>query len=233
MNTADPDQPIPPCEFRPDARNRRLKLTWREARGFLLSYPPRTSRRVVQAFLESNHQWMLNVLANKATTVNSTSIRQYLEESPQLWLDKREYSVVFQNSGGLMNLGENMISFYPGISENQLSRKLQDLAKAPLSSLLMKLAGEHELEVAKVQVRNQRSRWGSCSGNHSISLNWRLILMPHNLQSHIMLHELAHLVHPNHSSRFWALLEHWDPGFHYNKAKLQKEGGKWIRLGHN
>lgn len=139
--------------------------------------------------------------------------------------------VNFISAGGLMKRTNNTVSFYSEITENQLVRSLQTLAKEPLTSMLTRLAVETKLEVLKVQIRDQKSRWGSCSSRKSISLNWRLILMPHALQEHIILHELAHLVHPNHSNRFWELLKSWDPHFEANTRILKTHGSKWINLG--
>lgn len=65
------------------------------------------------------------------------------------------------------------------------------------------LGEPHGLRPARVQVRNQQSRWGSCSTRGTIALNWRLVQMPQDVADYVMLHELVHLEHPNHSTRFW------------------------------
>jgi predicted metal-dependent hydrolase len=65
------------------------------------------------------------------------------------------------------------------------------------------LGQPHGLRPLRVQVRNQQSRWGSCSSRGSIALNWRLVQMPDDVADYVMLHELVHLEHPNHSTRFW------------------------------
>jgi predicted metal-dependent hydrolase len=64
-------------------------------------------------------------------------------------------------------------------------------------------AGQHQLQVNRITVRNQRSRWGSCSRRGTISLNWRLIQTPVFVQDYIILHELMHLREMNHSARYW------------------------------
>jgi predicted metal-dependent hydrolase len=77
------------------------------------------------------------------------------------------------------------------------------LAERELPPRVAALAQLHELTVNRVTVRNQRSRWGSCSRRRTISLNWRLIQTPAFVQNYIILHELMHLRQMNHSARFW------------------------------
>jgi predicted metal-dependent hydrolase len=75
------------------------------------------------------------------------------------------------------------------------------------------LAKEHQFLVRRVSVRNQRSRWGSCSRHGTISLNWRLIQTPPVVRDYIILHELAHLKEMNHSRRFWREVARLCPDF--------------------
>lgn len=84
-----------------------------------------------------------------------------------------------------------------------LELHLWRLAARELPPRVFELARQHGLEVRRVAVRNQRSRWGSCSRRKVISLNWRLIQAPPFVADYIILHELMHLREMNHSARFW------------------------------
>jgi predicted metal-dependent hydrolase len=68
---------------------------------------------------------------------------------------------------------------------------------------LLALAAVHGITVTRVSVRNQRSRWGACSSTGSITLNWRLLLVPPYVREYVMIHELMHRRELNHSKRFW------------------------------
>ncbi len=70
-----------------------------------------------------------------------------------------------------------------------------------------------------VQIRNQRSRWGSCSRKGAINLNWRLVLLPPDLLDYVVVHELYHLKRADHSSKYWALVEKSIPD-HKKKRRL-------------
>ena len=80
---------------------------------------------------------------------------------------------------------------------------LRQLAGRELSARVLELAALHQCVVERVSVRNQRSRWGSCSRRGTISLNWRLVQVPVFVRDYLILHELMHLRHMNHSRRFW------------------------------
>jgi predicted metal-dependent hydrolase len=84
---------------------------------------------------------------------------------------------------------------------------LRSLAARELPARLTELAASLGHTVSGVTVRDQRSRWGSCSPSGRISLNWRLLQAPPLVRDYVLLHELTHLVEGNHSSRFWKKLE--------------------------
>jgi predicted metal-dependent hydrolase len=80
---------------------------------------------------------------------------------------------------------------------------LRARARRELPPALRELAVEHGIQVTRISVRNQRSRWGACSATGAITLNWRLILVPDFVRQYVMLHELMHRRELNHSERFW------------------------------
>jgi len=90
---------------------------------------------------------------------------------------------------------------------------LRELAARELPARVAELANEHQFVVRRVSVRNQKSRWGSCSRQGTISLNWRLIQTPTFVRDYIILHELAHLKEMNHSKRFWREVAQLCPDF--------------------
>jgi predicted metal-dependent hydrolase len=81
--------------------------------------------------------------------------------------------------------------------------------------------------VKRVTVRAQRTRWGSCSRRGTVSLNWRLVQTPDFVRDYIILHELAHLRHMNHSARFWREVERLCPEYRTAEHWLKKQGG-WL-----
>jgi len=68
------------------------------------------------------------------------------------------------------------------------------------------LAARYNFSYSRLSIRNQKTRWGSCSGSNSISLNQKLQFLPDSLIEYVLLHELAHTVEKNHGPRFWKIL---------------------------
>jgi hypothetical protein len=98
---------------------------------------------------------------------------------------------------------------------------VRQLAEAELTRRTLALAAETNSEISRITVRNQRTRWGSCSRRRAISLNWRLIQTPAFVVDYIILHELMHLRQMNHSQRFWDEVEKVCPSW--------RDAEKWLR----
>lgn len=102
-----------------------------------------------------------------------------------------------------------------------LRRWLLRTAGQCLPSWLEALAASHGLCFERAAVRLQRSRWGSYSWRGTISLNARLLLLPPELVGHVLLHELCHSVHMDHSARFWSLVRSHDPACDSHRRLLR------------
>ena len=100
-------------------------------------------------------------------------------------------------------------------------KALRRQAARELPAHLLRLAAHNGLQVARVSVRNQRSRWGTCSPSGHICLNWRLVLMPVAVREYVLIHELMHLRRLDHSRHFWRLVAHACPRY--------EEARQWLR----
>ena len=119
----------------------------------------------------------------------------------------------------------------PGLASDLrpgVEKHLRRLAERELPLRVAECAALHQLIVRRVSVRNQRSRWGSCSRRGTISLNWRLIQTPPFVRDYIILHELMHLREMNHSARFWRLVAEACPAYHQAERWLKQHAG-WLR----
>lgn len=118
------------------------------------------------------------------------------------WGSKREAHAFVERCGSwittqLLRRQARPAAVHP--NEPELRRR----ASLELPPLLVALAQAHGITVSRISIRNQRSRWGACSARGSITLNWRLLLVPDFVRDYVMIHELMHRRELNHSTRFW------------------------------
>lgn len=139
------------------------------------------------------------------------------------WGSKREASAFVEQSAAWIAKQRQRVAARPAIvhpDEAELRRR----ASKELPPVLLALAQAHGITVSAISVRNQRSRWGSCSSRGSITLNWRLILVPEYVREYVMVHELMHRRELNHSKRFWRHVAAACPRYGEARRWLRTEG---------
>lgn len=117
------------------------------------------------------------------------------------------------------------------LARHALQRFTMRAAHSLLVPQLESLAAESGLHFSIAQIRRQRTRWGSCSRRGTISLNACLMFQPPDVVRYLLLHELAHTRHMNHSRRFWALVEQLEPRWRELDARLSegwREMPAWV-----
>ncbi len=116
-----------------------------------------------------------------------------------------------------------------------VSRRISDFlrreAKRDLETASRRFAADLGLIIQRIVVRDQSSRWGSCSTTGVLSFSWRLILAPSDVLNYLAAHEVAHLIEMNHSAKFWQLVQRLYPGHERAKAWLDAHGGDLHRYG--
>ncbi|MCZ6561144.1 MAG: SprT family zinc-dependent metalloprotease [Gammaproteobacteria bacterium] len=131
---------------------------------------------------------------------------------------QREWSVSYnQKPCARLRVAESEFSLDVFGANDDVARRqallnwLRRKARAYMVPAVGKLALETGLRPRSIQIRSQRSRWGSCSSSKTLSLNLCLLFLEPELVRYLLVHELCHLRHMNHSQRFWALVEQFSP----------------------
>ena len=137
----------------------------------------------------------------------------------------RFVTLTVDEPAGVVRYADRRISLGGSLSLRTLVEDdLRSVARAELVPRLYDLAAQNGLEVTRVSIRNQLSRWGSCARTGQIALNFRLVQMPEQIRDYVLVHELMHLRQQNHSRRFWRLVEAVCPAFREAERWLRTEG---------
>ncbi len=99
-------------------------------------------------------------------------------------------------------------------------------ARIHFSARISELAPRLKVQPRVLRISSARTRWGSCSTSGTISLSWRLIMAPPHIIDYVIIHELIHLRHPNHSAQFWAAVEAHYPNHKAAKLWLKTNGAR-------
>lgn len=183
------------------------------------------SVKVAQAFAERSRDWIAKQLQKQ----------QQQPAHPQIWqtgtaILYRGQTITLQviptPTGHRVTVGDQAVPVtHIANVRPAVERHLWRLAARELPKHTLELAELHNVSIHRITVRNQRSRWGSCSRKGSISLNWRLIQAPAFVREYIILHELMHRREANHSARYWQHVAAVCPEYAQAEAWLKQHRG--------
>ncbi|MEP7116878.1 MAG: SprT family zinc-dependent metalloprotease [Acidobacteriota bacterium] len=218
-----PPAPAPPLEMifvrRRGARRYILRVT--DDGALRVTVPWWGSRREARQFAESQAPWVARqrtLRAGRATSRWAIGAAVVVDGIAQILTDLGAARVA---------LGDVVLdtSVAEGGDPGPAVRAwLRQRAGAELPGELHALAARHDLTVTRVSIRDQKSRWGSCSRRGTISLNWRLVQTPPWVREYVLLHELMHRRELNHSARFWRLVAAACPRYVEARRWLRTDG---------
>lgn len=226
------DGEIYPVRLRRHSQARRYTLRIHAAsRDVVLTMPPRGSVKQAREFAQKNGAWIAARLRRlpDATPFAHGTLLPLRGVSHRIDHRKSTRGTVWIETGADMPLlcvaGETP----------HLPRRVRDFlkreAKRDLETASGTAAQALGVTVKRVSVRDQSSRWGSCSSTGVLSYSWRLILAPSFVLDYLAVHEVAHLIEMNHSRRFWRLVEKICPDTGRAKAWLDAHGTDLHRYG--
>jgi predicted metal-dependent hydrolase len=216
---------------------RHLRLSLNHSNQAVASVPWRCSDREALKFIEKQRDWLE---AQLATVPRARSVVDWFTEHPHLTGSGDRFTVRVEPTERLRadyifdQGGAEIVLRVPHPSADSEAALLALVRRFAKDAMLCRLAYHAKylnLNFSKLSVRDQASRWGSCSSSGGISLNWRLVLVAPELQDYVILHELAHLTEMNHSKRFWGLLDQYDPKRELHEAQLDALTAEIMRVG--
>jgi predicted metal-dependent hydrolase len=125
-------------------------------------------------------------------------------------------------------MGKSTITVFPSEDAKRhrtlLIDELRNQASEKIKRKVRYFADKYGFKIKKVAIKDTVSRWGSCSSDRNININWRLALAPTRVMDYVIIHELCHTKEMNHSPRFWALVESCMPDYQVYDHWLRSHG---------
>jgi predicted metal-dependent hydrolase len=226
------DGPRDDVVFERSDRARRYRLTLRRDGTAVAIIPVRGSVREAERFVAQHREWLERARARQRHRPRAAAV--WIPGTHVLWrgvMTEICAAAPWNDPTGLPQAGERPAvrlaadvfrvarldcDLRPALEAHFVRR-----ARIELPARTWELSAVAGAQLKRVTVRNQRSRWGSCSATGTISLNWRLVQTPDFVRDYIIHHELMHFREMNHSARFWARVAEVCPGW--------RDAERWIR----
>ena len=209
-------------DYRLKAGARQLSMTIDE-RGLRISAPRRVSLDEIETFVRGHGEWVLKKLDElaRATQPRHLTIKNGL----RLPLLGSEAEVrVLPGANRVRWVGEILVlEARPDADLGPLAvRALQKRALTHFTERLNHFTTKLDIAAPKLSLSSAHTRWGSCSEQGGIRVNWRLIHLPAHLGDYVVAHEAAHLIELNHSKRFWAVVDSIYPDWNAARSELKR-----------
>ncbi|MCW8915178.1 MAG: M48 family metallopeptidase [Magnetovibrio sp.] len=201
--TIDIDGQSVSVEIRRHPQARRMILRLDEAgTGAVVTIPKYVAFKDGVEMAQRKASWIKHQLAKKPEVIE-------FADGAEVPLLGEPYTIVHhpQGQGVAVKDGEIRIAGRPEHLRRRMTDWFKSQARKEISVRVHAKAGEIERRVERISIRDTRSRWGSCGIGGTLNFSWRLILAPEHVLDYVVAHEVAHLVHHNHSDWFWALTD--------------------------
>ncbi len=201
-----------------------------QSRTVHLVVPKRANMRTAYLFAEQNKDWIREKIRDlpKLVPFKDGEILPILGRDRQIIV---LYNSALKKTEIVLKKDELLVMTNKADPSARIRRFLIDLARTKLTELALEKAGELRRRLADVQVKDTRSRWGSCTEDGRISFSWRLLFAPTKAFDYVVAHECAHLVHMDHSENFWRVCERVSRDFEEGKDWMHKNGHSLMRFG--
>lgn len=225
---------------RVSAKARNIRIEIRSPREVLLTIPRYASKTAARAFLQEREPWVRQKLAE---------LKQRLGDAPldpqQLRWDGRDQiplrgsdTVLRVTPASLRSItvrsdAQGLTVFCPSAQlgerdklEQTLRRFLQQAARQDAERHIAQEAVRLGVRAASLRIGDPKTLWGSCAVDGGISLSWRLVMAPSEVFRYVVIHELCHIRHHDHSDEFWALVAQQMPEFDTHRRWLKHNGAR-------
>lgn len=205
--------------------------------------PIKISERRIRAFVETQQDWIRNAISRiqyRAQTIQSLAPAAYIEGA-QIPFQGRHMPLSIKPTSAKhlrVQLAEQgFVVYLPDRhtenSSEYIKTGLESWMKQHTRQLALKMIDKHspthQLFPRSLKIKTQKSRWGSCGPYNDINLNWLLLLAPPVIMEYVVIHELCHIKHKNHSKDFWQLVAAHMPDYLAHRNWLKQHGANLMQ----
>lgn len=230
-----------PVQERVNPKARYIRVAVNASGEVVLTIPRYATKAEARAFLVSRVDWVREQLARLATQAPAAAQRPLRWDGQDVLPLRGIETPVRWTRASLarpqVRLAEDGIGVFapPDTRPEQLTRALKAAllreARLEAEDLLDQEAHRLGLQWSELRIGDPRAQWGSCTREGVISLSWRLLLAPPAVFRYVVIHELCHLPHPDHSKHFWALVAQQMPDWSTQREWLKRQGAglhRWL-----
>ncbi len=183
----------------------------------VLTLPKFCSPKKALAFVKSNHDWIINMLAK-------LPCKKYFEEGDSVCFLGDNYTIEHSEKirGTIFEKSKLMVGGNKEFLHRRVCDFLKDQALKKLADMTIEKAEVLGCKVRNITIKDTKTRWGSCSTLGNINYNWRVVMAPLYVVDYLVCHEVCHLKHPNHSKEFWQEMKTLCPDY--------VNGRKWLKI---
>jgi len=213
---------------RESPRAQRLRITVRPDAPPELVVPSGTTRPEIDRMLRANRDWIARKSAELAAR-EANRPQLGLDRPGVVWVHGQPVEVIRRpgsRSVARLTRGRLLVAGPRSEATGAIERWYRREAKARISQVVAREGTALGVEPGPVSVRDQRTRWGSCSPTGTLSFSWRLLLAPYEVLDYVVVHELCHLRELNHSRRFWGLVAEARPDWRTQSGWLRVHGAQ-------
>lgn len=212
------------------SRRKTLALIVKGDGSLIVRAPMRTPKYRIEEFVTEHYPWIEKKRMEMQSLGLPTS-KQYSTGEQFMFLGQSFPLEIVQNQKEALILNGNfkLAQSVSKHAEEIFARWYREQARTIISERVNLFANGYGFQYKGIKITSATTRWGSCSVNSSLNFSWRLILAPLEQVDYVIVHELVHTIHHNHSERFWAKVKDIMPDFKERQKWLRKHGPQLMR----
>jgi predicted metal-dependent hydrolase len=210
-----------PFTVRRYPKSKGIRLIVSEDAKLKITAPLYVGRKAIDTFIRANREWILQQVSYFERLIQLNKEKEldkilYLGQVYAIESKKTYRNIVLQSEDKIVVGTKNQ-------NKAEIRTALASWYKKQAKKLVIDAIRKYKLDVDinRISIRDQRTCWGSASSLNNINFNWKLAMAPIEVLEYVVIHELSHLKHMNHSKTFWKLVEKYSPNYKQHK--------KWLR----